>query len=99
MRAVIAGVVASFLSGLGLPGAVIGDDGEVLGYLVMRDYRVAIESTGEGVRYSVRDVSGALLATRLTPGELSARYPRVHATISSGVARSDIPGALVWAGL
>jgi hypothetical protein len=83
----------------GLFASTAHADGVVLGHLVTREYRVTLTSTADGVRYSVRTREGAPLGTDLSPGELSARFPRAYRSIRSGVAqRPPAPGAIVWAG-
>jgi hypothetical protein len=65
--------------------------------LAFRDHTVTISSSPEGIRYSVRDSSGALLSEDLTEHELLAAHPKLHSQIRSGHA-GDASGSFIWAG-
>jgi hypothetical protein len=65
--------------------------------LAFRDHIVTISSTAQGLRYSVRTSSGALLSENLTEQELLAAHPQLHSHIRSGYA-NDAPGSYIWAG-
>ena len=83
----------------GLFASTAHADGVVLGHLVTREYRVTLESTADGIRYSVRTREGTPLGLELSPSELSARFPGAYRSVRSGVAQSlPAPGAIVWAG-
>jgi len=80
------------------PGASLADDDALsIVKLAFRDHIVTISSSPEGIRYSVRDSSGALLSANLTEQELSAAHPKLHSHIRSGYA-DDATGSFVWAG-
>ena len=80
------------------PGASFADD-ETLSIvkLAFRDHTVTISSSPEGIRYSVRSSSGALLSENLTEQELLAAHPKLHSQIHSGYA-DDATGSFIWAG-
>jgi hypothetical protein len=81
-----------------LPSASLADEEtRSIVELKFRDHSVTISSSAEGLRYSVRDSSGALLGENLTERELLAAHPKLHAQIQSGYA-SDADGSFIWAG-
>ena len=79
-------------------GVALADD-ETLSIveLAFRDHRVTISSSPEGLRYTVRDRSGALLGENLTEQELLAAHPKLHSQIRSSYA-DDGTGSFIWAG-
>ena len=80
------------------PGAALADDDTLsIVKLAFRDQIVTISSSAEGLRYTVRDSSGALLGEDLTEQELLAAHPKLHSQIQSGYA-SDADGSFIWAG-
>jgi hypothetical protein len=80
------------------PAASLADDDTLsIVKLAFRDHIVTISSSPEGIRYSVRDSSGALLSEDLTEHELLAAHPKLHSQIRSGHA-GDASGSFIWAG-
>jgi hypothetical protein len=80
------------------PGASLADDDSLsIVKLAFRDHIVTISSSPEGIRYSVRNRSGALLSENLTEQELLAAHPKLHSQIRSGYA-DDPTGSFIWAG-
>jgi len=90
-------LVAAFWSAA-FTGVSLADD-ETLSIveLAFRDHRVTISSSPEGLRYTVRDRSGALLSENLTEQELLAAHPKLHSQIRSSYA-DDGTGSFIWAG-
>ena len=81
-----------------LPSASLADEAtRSIVKLEFRDHSVTISSSAEGLLYSVRDSSGALLGENLTEQQLSEAHPKLHSQIQSGYA-SDADGNFIWAG-
>ncbi len=77
--------------------ALADDEALSIVHLAFRDHIVTINSSPQGIRYSVRTTSGTLLSEDLTEEQLLAAHPELHSHIRSSYA-SDESGSFIWAG-
>ena len=77
--------------------ALADDEALSIVHLAFRDHIVTINSSPQGIRYSVRTTSGTLLSEDLTEEQLLAAHPELHSHIRSSYA-SDESGRFIWAG-
>jgi hypothetical protein len=78
------------LTGCGAPLVESGGDtasGAVLGHLQSRNHKITLHASADGARFTVRALDGRVLATELSPEELSARHPELFRLYQDSVAR------------
>ena len=63
--------------------------GSVIGVVQLRDERMTIHSTPDGVRFTVATRDGAVLGRGLSPTELAARHEVLYRVYRSGYAANE----------
>ncbi len=102
MRQISAATLLVLAFSLFFPTATYSNDDERLAitHLVMRDRVITINSTSNGLLYSVSTKDGAVLDANLSESQLQAKYPDVYDNVRPAIASEEATENVIpWAGM